>query len=67
MTPAPELLTVTQAAQYLTDRGLRVAPRTVQNWAAAGRLRYVRVPSRRRYFSPVDLDALLAPVPITAA
>ena len=52
-----DLITITEAAATLG-----VHPRTLRRWLAAGRLRYVRLPSGRRRLVRRDLDELLEPV-----
>jgi excisionase family DNA binding protein len=53
--PAPELLTVSQAAELAG-----VTRKTIANWLSAGRLRRHGV-ARRPWVSRVELEALLAP------
>jgi len=50
----PDLLTTSEAAQYL-----RLSSRTLYEWAERGLLAHYKISNRLR-FSTADLDALLA-------
>lgn len=61
MAPHSELRTTAKAAQYIG-----VSEQTLRNWATAGRVPYIRLPSGQFRFRIEDLDAMVAVTPPTA-
>ena len=55
-TSFPELMTTREVAAVL-----RVDPRTIQRWAARGRLARVRLPTHTTRYRRCDVEALLEP------
>lgn len=61
MTQPPTYLTAEQAVERLALAGVVVVQETVRQWARAGQIRHVRLPSGRYLFSPDAIDAITAP------
>jgi excisionase family DNA binding protein len=55
MRQPPELLTIGEAAEYLS-----VSTQTVRRWADAGSLPAIRTPGNQRRFRREDVEALLS-------
>jgi excisionase family DNA binding protein len=67
VTTVPALLTTTEAAAYLTERGVRVSDETLRRWAKDEKVRHIRLPSGQVRFRPDDLEELASPIEPTEA
>ena len=61
MTQPNLLLTAAQVVDRLAGAGIVVVEETVRQWARAGQIAVVRLPSGRFLFRPEDVDAIAIP------
>lgn len=62
MAVEPNVMGTTQAARYLTAKGVPVTDQTLRRWADEKRIIHLRLPSGQLRFRPADLDALVEPI-----